>query len=70
MSSSVQSLLVLSNVKESKAHLEEYVREEAPEQSSDNAIVGGGDGTTDHSQGYLKVVTSTNILTLQTSANK
>lgn len=45
-------------------YLEENVREETPEQSSDNAVVGGGDGTTDYSQGYLQVVTSTNILSL------
>lgn len=51
-----------------EAYLEEYVREETPEQSSDNAIVGGGDGTTDDSKSYLKVVTSTNIFTLQNQA--
>ena len=40
------------------------MREETPEQASDNAIVGGGDGTTDYSKSHLKVVSSTNILTL------
>ena len=48
----------------SKSNLEEYVRKETPEQASDDAIVGGGDGTTDYSKSHLKVVSSTNILTL------
>ena len=40
------------------------MREETPQQTSDNAIVGSGDWATNYSQCYLKIVSSTNILTL------
>ena len=47
------------------AYLEEVVWEEAPEQTGDDAIVGGGDGTTDDSQRHFEIISRSNVLTLQ-----
>ena len=39
--------------------------EETPQQSSDNAVVRRGNGTTDDSKSHFKIVTSSNVLTLR-----